>query len=76
MDSDLTPGPDHRAQVSSVVKDDPTKPFKTYAAVISAFLASFLLTSSTLLPAWAVGVVTALIAALAVYLTPNPKTVA
>lgn len=55
------------------MKDDPTKPYKTIAAIISAFLTSFLATNATDLPAWAVGLVTALVAAIAVYMTPNPK---
>lgn len=55
------------------MKDDPTKPYKMIAAIVSAFLTSFLTTSATDMPAWAVGLVTALIAAIAVYLVPNPK---
>jgi hypothetical protein len=69
MDSDLTP-------TTAVVKDDPAKPWKTIAAIVSAFLTSFVATNATDLPAWGVGLVTAVIAAIAVYLTPNPKVAA
>lgn len=50
----------------------PTKPFKMYAAIIAAFLTSYLTTSATTLPAWACGLITAAVAAIAVYVTPNP----
>jgi hypothetical protein len=56
-----------------MMKDDPTKPYKTIAAIVSAFLTSFIATNATDLPSWGVGLVTALVAAIAVYLTPNPK---
>jgi hypothetical protein len=52
---------------------DPKRPWKTYAAIVTAFLTSFLATNSTDLPAWGVGLITAAVAALAVYLTPNPS---
>jgi hypothetical protein len=55
------------------VKDDPAKPWKTLAAILSAFLTSFITTNATDLPAWGVGLITAVVAAIAVYLTPNPK---
>lgn len=55
------------------VKDDPAKPWKTLAAIASAFLTSFIATNATDLPSWGVGLVTAVVAAIAVYLTPNPK---
>lgn len=54
------------------VKADPAKPYKTYAAIVSAFLASFVSTNATDLPSWAVGLITAAIAAIAVFLVPNP----
>lgn len=54
------------------VKADPTRPYKTYAAIVSAFLSSFLLTSATDLPSWAVGLLTAAVAAISVYVTANP----
>ena len=53
--------------------DDPTKPSKMYAAIVSAFLTSFLTTNATELPSWAVGLLTAVVAAIAVFLVPNPK---
>lgn len=53
--------------------DDPTKPYKMYAAIVSAFITSFIATNATDLPNWAVGVATALVAAIAVFLVPNPK---
>lgn len=49
-----------------------TKPYKAYAAIVSAFLSSFIATNATDLPTWGVGLVTAAVAALAVYITPNP----
>jgi mono/diheme cytochrome c family protein len=55
------------------MKDDPSKPYKMIAAIISAFLTSFIATNATDMPAWAIGLVTAAVAAIAVYLTPNPK---
>lgn len=55
------------------VKDNPAKPWKMIAALVSAFVTSFLATNATDLPSWAVGLLTALVAAIAVYLTPNPK---
>lgn len=55
------------------MKDDPKKPYKMYAAMSSAFLVSFLTTNATSMPAWAVGLLTALVASIAVYLTPNPQ---
>jgi hypothetical protein len=51
---------------------DPKRPYKTYAAIVSAFLTSFIATNSTDLPSYAVGLLTAAVAAIAVYLTPNP----
>lgn len=56
-----------------MIKDDPTKPYKMYAAIISAFLSSFISTNATDLPGWAVGLITAVVAAIAVYMVPNPK---
>jgi hypothetical protein len=55
------------------MKDDPSKPYKMIAAIVSAFLTSFLATNATDMPPWAVGLVTALVAAIAVFMTPNPK---
>jgi mono/diheme cytochrome c family protein len=53
---------------------DPKRPYKMYAAILSAFLSSFVATNATDMPAWAVGLLTAAIAAIAVYVTPNPTT--
>lgn len=53
--------------------DDKKKPYKMYAAMLSAFIGSFLLTNSTDLPTWAVGLLTGLVAAISVFYTPNPK---
>lgn len=53
--------------------DDPKKPYKMYAAIVSAFIASFLATNATDMPSWAVGLLTALVAAIAVFMVPNPK---
>ena len=53
-------------------KADPKRPYKTYAAIVSAFLTSLLATNATELGAVGVGLVTALVAAIAVYLVPNP----
>lgn len=54
-------------------KDDPTKPYKMYATIVSAFLTSFIATNATDLPGWAVGVITAVVSAISVYITSNPK---
>lgn len=54
-----------------VLEANPKKPWKMYAAVASAFLSSLLLTDIGL-PAWAKAIITAVIAALAVFLVPNP----
>lgn len=51
---------------------DPKRPYKMYAAIITAFLTSFIATNATDLPAWAVGLITAAVAAIAVYVVPNP----
>jgi hypothetical protein len=56
-----------------VTKADPTKPYKTYAAIVSAFLSAFIASNSSDLPSWAVGLIAAAVAAIAVYLTPNPQ---
>lgn len=58
------------------MKDDPTKPFKTIAAIVSSFLTAFIATNATDLPTWAVALATGVVAAIAVYLTPNPKVLA
>lgn len=55
------------------VKADPKRPYKMYAAIVAAFLASFLTTTGDDLPAWAVGLITAAVSAIAVYVVPNPK---
>lgn len=55
------------------MEDDPKKPYKMYAAIVSAFLTSFIATNASDLPSWAVGLITALVAAIAVYMVPNPK---
>jgi stage V sporulation protein SpoVS len=52
---------------------DPKRPYKTYAAIVSAFLTSLLVTNATELGAVGVGLVTAAVAAIAVYVTPNPE---
>jgi hypothetical protein len=59
-------------QPSGGTMDDKTKPYKAYAAIVSAFLSSFIATNATDLPTWGVGLVTAAVAAIAVYVTPNP----
>ena len=54
-----------------VLEADPKKPYKTYAAMASAFLSS-LLVSGVPLPVWVKALIASLVAALAVYLTGNP----
>jgi hypothetical protein len=56
----------------ALAKADPKRPYKTYAAIVSAFLTSLLVTNATELGTVGVGLVTAAVAAIAVYLTPNP----
>lgn len=54
-------------------KPDPKRPYKAYATVLAAFLSSLVLTNATDLgPLW-VGIITAVLAALATYVTPNPQ---
>lgn len=50
---------------------DKKRPYKMYAAMLSAFLTS-IVASGLELPAWATAILVAIIAALAVYLMPNP----
>ncbi len=49
-----------------------TEPYKMYAAILSAFLTSFGVTAAADLPNWANALITAVVAALAVYIVPNP----
>lgn len=58
---------------NEAVVADPKRPYKTYAAVASAFLSSFLATNAADVPPWAVGLITAAVAGIAVYMTTNPK---
>lgn len=53
-------------------KADAKRPYKMYAAIASAFLTSFVATNAADLPSWAVGLITATVAGIAVYLTGNP----
>lgn len=53
------------------VKADKKRPYKMYAAMASAFLTSLLL-ADTGLPVWGKALIGAVVAALAVYITPNP----
>lgn len=53
-------------------KADAKRPYKMYAAIASAFIMSYLSTSIGTLPGWAVGLLTATVAGLAVYITGNP----
>ncbi len=53
--------------------DDKKRPYKMYAAIVSAAIASFIATNAADLPPLAVGALTAVVAGIAVYLTPNPK---
>lgn len=55
------------------MKDDPKRPYKMYAAIVSAMIVSYLATNATDLPSWAVGLLSAIVAGIAVFLTPNPK---
>ena len=57
--------------VNEVVEANPKKPYKLYAAMVSAFIASFV-ASGVDLPVYVTAGGTALVAALAVYLVPNP----
>ena len=59
-------------EIQVEAKADPKKPYKMYAAIIAAFLTSFLTTSADTLPAWAVGLITAVVAGIGVYITGNP----
>lgn len=51
---------------------DKKRPYKVYAAIALTFLSSILLTNATDLGPWGIGIITAVIAGLGVYITPNP----
>lgn len=55
------------------VKDDPTRPYKLYAMIVSAVLTSFIADAALELPWYVVAGLTSFISGLSVYITPNPK---
>lgn len=57
-------------------KDNPKKPWKAVAAVVSAIAASLIVTNATELGSLGVGICTAIVAGLAVFFVPNPKVTA
>ena len=56
---------------TDVVEADKSKPYKTYAAMASAFISSLLL-SGVPMPLWVKAILGGIVAGLAVYLTGNP----
>jgi hypothetical protein len=54
----------------SIEKADPKRPYKMYAGMVSAFFTSMLM--SNILPPVGTAIACALVAALAVFITPNP----
>jgi hypothetical protein len=54
-----------------LIKADPKRPYKLYAAMASAFITS-MIGAGLDLPGWATALGTAAVAAIAVFLTPNP----
>jgi hypothetical protein len=59
--------------VNDLVEADSKRPYKLYAAILSAFLTT-LITSDVSLPPWAKGLIVSFLAGLAVYITRNPIT--
>lgn len=53
------------------MKPDPKRPYKAYAAALVAFLASLI--ASGILPVVAVAIITAVLAGVAAFYTPNPQ---
>ncbi len=58
-------------EVEEFVEANPNKPYKMYAAMASAFLTSLLLTDIGI-PTWGKAIISAVVAALAVYLVKSP----
>lgn len=58
--------------LNEVVEDNPKKPYKTYAAMASAFITAFI-AGNVDLPVYVEAGAVGLVAALAVYLKTNPK---
>jgi len=58
-------------EAKHVATADPKRPYKTYAAMLSAFISSLLL-SGVEMPMWLKAVLGGIVAGLAVYLTGNP----
>lgn len=53
-----------------VLENDPKRPYKMYAAIAAAFITSLI--GSNILGVYGTAVATAIVAAIAVYLTPSP----
>jgi hypothetical protein len=52
--------------------NDPKKPYKMYAGIASAFLTSIVTDATLDLPRWVAAIISAAVAGLAIYMTPNP----
>jgi hypothetical protein len=57
--------------VNDLVEADSKRPYKLYAAILSAFLTT-LVTSDVSLAPWAKALIVSVLAGLAVYITRNP----
>ena len=58
---------------ADLVKDNPNKPYKAYAGIVAAVLSSLLAQYADAIPPVGKLIISALIAGIAVYVTPNPK---
>lgn len=54
-------------------EDNPSRPYKAYAALLVAFLTSYLSQTETGLAPWAIAILTAVLAAAVVFTIRNPK---
>lgn len=53
--------------------DDPYKPYKMYIGIFVVFLGTFITQTQGKFPWWVDAILVSLSAALAIYVTPNPK---
>lgn len=55
------------------MKDDPFKPYKMYLGIVAVFLGTFITQTQGRFPWFVDALLVSFAAALAIYLTPNPK---
>jgi len=59
--------------MSNLAKDDPNKPYKAYAGAVAALLSTLVTQYADSIPPVGKMIISIVIAAIAVYVTPNPK---